>query len=84
MIRKRGWSSGLLTFSLMLTGLSFAVSGCDSEKEIQTGVPGAAKLLKEEDLYRYEGTGTAKKKVMISMDERRKLLLEAGEKLKSK
>ena len=38
---------------------------------------GQAKLLKDEDLYRYEGEGTAKKKVEISRRERRTRLIQA-------
>ena len=40
----------------------------------------AKNVLKPEQLYRYEGEGTAKRKVEISRQERIKLIREAAEK----
>jgi hypothetical protein len=69
--------------ALVLFALAVAASGCGSSEQTQspggTGT-GPAGSLKQEDLYRYEGTGAAKKKVMISRKERVKLIREAREK----
>jgi len=59
--------------------------GCGSSQSIEppkgTAVlPGPDKLLKPEDLYRYEGEGTAKRKVAIGRKERRQLLHDAAKK----
>jgi hypothetical protein len=66
---------------LALLVLGVGSSGCGSSERIEKGgAEGAAKLLKPEELYRYEGTGNAKKKVAISRREKVKLLREAAEK----
>jgi hypothetical protein len=72
-------SVALSALGLVLLG----VFGCGSETETKTGVPGSAKLLKEEDMYKYEGEGKNKRKVLIDMNERRKLLREAGKKIET-
>jgi hypothetical protein len=66
----------------LLVVLALCSSGCGSSGgDLSTGVPGTAKAKKEEDRYRFEGTGKAKNKTLIRrQDERLKELREAAKK----
>ena len=70
--------------SLILVVLSTMACGCGSSSPANSSAPsgsspakGADQLLKPEQLWKYEGTGTEKRKVSISRRERAKLLREA-------
>jgi hypothetical protein len=70
---------------LIMLAVAVITSGCGSSGSI--GSPDAKSsgklaknVLKPEQLYKYEGEGTAKRKVEISRQERIKLLREAAEK----
>jgi hypothetical protein len=60
----RLWQSAGVVVPLMLAALS---SGCGSGQNLT----GTSKELKEEERYRYEGTGKAKQKVLIRRKEER-------------
>jgi hypothetical protein len=69
--------------ALVLAALATVAYGCGSSEP--TGAASAEskgldKQLNREDLYRYEGTGTAKRKVEIPRRERVKLLHDAANK----
>ena len=65
------WRRAIVLVPLTLAALSF---GCGSSSQ---DIPGTAKEKKEEERYRYEGTGAAKQKVLIRRkDERQKELSE--------
>jgi hypothetical protein len=69
-LANEGWPARYLG-ALVLVGLTMMASGCGSSEVTQQGtVPKAA--LKEEDLYKYIGEGAAKKKVGLTIDERRR------------
>jgi hypothetical protein len=70
--------------SLILFVLSMMACGCGSSSPANSSAPsggspakGADQILKPEQLWKYEGTGTEKRKVSISRRERAKLLREA-------
>ncbi len=67
----------------MLLVMGVIAFGCSGDNESKRGVEGAAKLLKPEDLYRYEGEGKAKRKVHITRKEKVKLLRDAADKAAS-
>ncbi len=71
---------GLCSLGLAFSG-AFGCGG--SGGDTKTGVPGAAKLLKEEDLYKYQGTGKNKQKMPVDTNERLRLLREAGKKIET-
>jgi hypothetical protein len=62
--------------------LAAVAGGCGPTNSAGTSseTSGAAKLVKEEDLYTYEGKGAAKRKVEVSRRERVKLIHEAAKK----
>jgi hypothetical protein len=68
--------------ALLLLAVTLCSSGCgSSDQNGWSGVQGTAKEQKVEDLYRYEGTGKAKRKTRIRREtERFKELLEADKK----
>jgi hypothetical protein len=70
--------------ALVLIAVATMAYGCGSSNDgSHAPTSGGGKLVKqvkEEDLYRYEGTGKAKRKVAISRQERVKLLHEAAKK----
>ncbi len=73
------------TGALVVIALAVVAYGCgSSEQQQQTSGSGPAKAprssLKEEDLYRWEGEGTAKRKVYLSRREENKLLIERAKK----
>ncbi len=73
---------GRCTGVLVLMALAATATGCGSSaptESISTG-KNAAKKLSDDQLYKYEGTGVAKRKVEISRQERVKLLHEAAKK----
>jgi hypothetical protein len=57
--------------ALVLVGLTIVAAGCGSSEVTQQGSTAKA-ALKEEDLYKYVGEGAAKKKVGLTIDERRR------------
>jgi hypothetical protein len=63
-------------------GFAFLASGCGSSGPGDSGAAGteASGKPKQEDFFRYEGTGASKKKVMATRRERVKILREAREK----
>jgi hypothetical protein len=72
------WRWSLAVVYLALAGIAF---GCGSGQEQgKKGDGSATKLLKDEDLYEYVGTGKAKHKEAISIRERAKRLREAEQK----
>jgi hypothetical protein len=74
--------------ALVLLALAWVAFGCGSSQQTGSSAsnPGktAEDLVKPEDLYRYEGTGKAKRKVAVSRRERMKVLHEATKTLESK
>jgi hypothetical protein len=71
--------------ALVVVAVATTAYGCGSSNDgtrgPATGGRGElAKQLKDEDLYKYEGTGKAKRKVEISRRERVKLLHDAANK----
>jgi hypothetical protein len=72
------WRRSLATVCVALAGSAY---GCGSGQEQEkVGTVDAAKVLKEEQLYRYVGEGKDKRKEPISIRERAKLLREAEKK----
>jgi hypothetical protein len=69
---------------LVAVAVAAIAYGCGSSTETGRAAPkdgtNLADQLKEEDLYRYVGTGTAKRKEAISRRDRVKLLHEAAKK----
>jgi hypothetical protein len=69
-LKSEGWLARYLG-AFVLVGLTMVASGCGSSEGTQQGsTPKAA--VKEEDLYKYVGEGEAKKKVGLTIDERRR------------
>ncbi len=69
------------TLAVTLALLASTVPGCGSSNSLTNGVQGSAKEKKEEERYRYEGTGKAKRKTLIRrQDERLKELKEKSAK----
>jgi hypothetical protein len=73
------------TGALVLIVVAVVAYGCgSSEQQQQTAGQGPPKAprssLKEEDHYRWEGEGTAKRKVYLSRREENKLLIERAKK----
>jgi hypothetical protein len=72
--------------SLLLFALATAASGCGTPPQSTNTAATSgeqktpAELLKSEQLWKYEGTGTEKRKVAISRRERVKLLHETERK----
>jgi hypothetical protein len=68
--------------AIALLAIAGFVSGCGSSQSGQTGSSGKSLVEKvnQDDLYRYEGKGKAKRKEEVSRRERVKLLHEAGNK----
>jgi hypothetical protein len=68
--------------ALVLLTLATVAYGCGSSVPTESVSAGKnpAKLIPEDQLYKYEGTGAAKHKVDISRRERIKLLHEAAKK----
>jgi hypothetical protein len=65
--------------ALVLITLATIAGGCGSSGPAETNVAGKSykQVLKEDQLYKYEGEGTAKRKVELSHRERVELLREA-------
>jgi hypothetical protein len=65
--------------ALVLITLATIASGCGSSGTAETNVAGKSykHVLKEDQLYKYEGQGKAKRKVELSHRERVELLREA-------
>jgi hypothetical protein len=72
--------------ALLLVALATAAYGCGSsllptDTHAATGAgKGPSEILKPEQLWKYEGTGKAKRKIQISRRERVRLLHEAQQK----
>jgi hypothetical protein len=80
-----GFDSFRRSGALVLFVLATLAQGCGwsqhTEASSGTGVmAGPDKLLKAEDLYRYEGQGKAKRKVALGRRERRQLLQKVSKK----
>jgi hypothetical protein len=73
-----------VTLFLLTAAWAASLCGCSQQSATSTTEKSAEALLKPEDLYRYEGTGKAKRKVAISRRERMKMLHETTKTLESK
>jgi hypothetical protein len=63
--------------ALMLIALATLAYGCGASEQTAQGPPKAPrKSLKEDDLYRWEGEGKAKRKVYLNPSEIENLLIE--------
>jgi hypothetical protein len=72
-----GFGFRRLAISLATAAMVAATTSCGpSDDTVVKGIPGSSKLLKEEDMYRYSGTGKAKTKVFLTPQERRALRYE--------
>jgi hypothetical protein len=72
------WRRALALTVAVVVGMAY---GCGPSNTPPPDSGGArAKLLKEEDLYKYVGEGKAKRKEAISLREKAKLLREAEKK----
>jgi hypothetical protein len=81
----RGGRTRRRALALTLAAVAAAAlpAGCGSSKEVTGGTPGSAKLLKPEDLYKWEGKGRAKTKVGLDIHERKKMRRMAAAKQES-
>ncbi len=77
----RGLDPRTCALAVILALLVPGAPGCGSSNSMTNGVQGTAKEKKEEERYRYEGTGKAKRKTLIRrQDERLKELKEKSAK----
>jgi hypothetical protein len=72
-----------LAVTLSCTAFLVALAGCGSGTEQTGGTAGAAKLLKKEDLYKWQGKGKSKVQDPLDLHEKKKLRRQAAAKEES-